>query len=151
MNREQMRLTEEALYAVKYLPRRIDELELAMEDVLPQSPGSVLKMVGRPVAKTPFDTSQTEAWGIRRATCNEAIELQAKKNLNETLRQWVDCLPHSDQSFVTLTYGQELPRRRVVRELGITDRQYYRIRERVVRTAWEEIRGLNGVIEMAVI
>ncbi len=150
MNKAEVRLTEDALYAVKDLPGRILELQLEVESLRPPAPGSVLKMTGRPVAKTPFDTSETETWGIKRATCHEARELQAKLELNQRIRQCVDEMPAQEQEFVRLVYGKELPRHHVGTKMGINPRQYYRLRQRVIERVWERIKDYS-MLEMAVV
>lgn len=151
MNQHQIRQCEDALYAIKYIPGRIMELQIELDAMIPPSPGSVLKMTGRPVAKTPFDTSETETWGIKRALSKEGQEMAAKQTLNSTLRQWVAELPAEEKEFVRLVYGKELPRHAVIRELDITLRKYYRLRERVIGQAWERIREHEPILDMATV
>ncbi len=149
MTNQQARLCEDALYAVKELPRHIWQLEIEIGAICPKSPGSVLKMTGRPVAKTPFDTSETETFGILRATCRQAQELGAKLRLNNTLRQMVTELPDREQQFVRLAYGKELQKSSVIKRMDINTRQYYRLRERVLRATWNRIKNMGAELDLA--
>ena len=150
INQTQVRIAEECLYTAKYLPKRIGDLQAYMRSVVPPSPGSVLKMVGRPVAKTPFDTSITERWAIRRACCDEAMELEAKMCLWYRLREFKAGLEGKEKEFVLLKYEKEKPVWSIVKEMGISERKYYRIRQDVVKQLWYQIRDMNGKIEIAV-
>ena len=150
MKNYQIRLCEECLYIKKHLPRRIADLEAYIDSIMPVTPGSVLKLVGRPVAKNPLDTSQTERWAIKRATCNEAAELTAKKLLSERLTCFLGSLREKDSRFVRLVYDRELPAQSVVREIDITYRTYYRTRKSVIIKAWEEIGDLENMLELGV-
>lgn len=151
MNQRQVRICEEALYSIKYLPGQIEALRIEVDSMLPQTPGSILKMTGRVVAKSPFDTSETEDWGIKRVISREGQELAAKQELNTVLRQWASELTEEDSRFVRLVYGKEWPRHTVIRELGITPRQYYRIRERILQQVWWRIKHLMHIMDMAVV
>ncbi len=150
INQTQVRLSEECLYAAKNLARRIGDLEAYMESVVPPSPGSVLKMVGRPVAKTPFDTSITERWAIRRVCCDEAVELEVKVWLYRELCEFRRKLTPVESEFVKLCYDHEMPPKSVTRRMGVNDRQYYRIRQRVIERFWDQIRGRERLLETAV-
>ena len=139
------------MYSIKYLPGQIEALRIEVDSMLPQTPGSILKMTGRVVAKSPFDTSETEDWGIKRVIAREGQELAAKQELNTVLRQWASELTEEDSRFVRLVYGKEWPRHTVIRELGITPRQYYRIRERILQQVWWRIKHLMHIMDMAVV
>lgn len=145
MNDREIRISEECLYMRKYLYGRIAELDIELETKLPQLPGSVLKMVGKPVAKTPLDTSQTESWGIYRATCREAVELSAKRRLHSILKDFKGELIFPENEFVKLKYEKELPPKRVKENMGITHTEYYTIRLRVLRNLWKVIRNINDI------
>ncbi len=150
INQHQARLCEECLYVRKHLPRRIVDLEVYIDSIMPPSPGSVLKLVGRPVAKTPLDTSQTERWALKRACCEEAEELTAKRELHARLGQFVGELKGKEAQFVRLVYDRELPVQSVVRELGVAYRTYSRLKQRIVVRAWDRLRDMNGQIELGV-
>ena len=150
INQQQFRLCEECLFIRKHLPRRIVDLEIYIESIMPPLPGSVLKLVGRPVAKNPFDTSQTERWAIKRACCEEAAELSAKRELHYQLDQFIGELKGKEAQFVRLVYDRELPVQSVVRELGIVYRTYSRLRQKVVIKVWDRLKSMNGQIELGV-
>lgn len=150
INQSQIRICEECLYIHKDLPRRIADLEAYIDSIMPVLPGSVLKLVGRPVAKTPLDTSQVERWAIKRATCNEAAELSAKKLLYERLNGFLGGLREKEARFVRLVYDREIPTRSVVKDLGITYRTYYRTRKSVLIKSWEDIGDLENILELGV-
>ncbi len=120
-----LKMVEEALYLYKYLPARISELEIEMDLLYPPSPGSVLKMTGRPMAKTPLDTSQTETWGIIRATCDTGQTLMAKTALRGALRGLQAILTQQEADYVHYRYGKELKRYQVLRRLGVGSHIYY--------------------------
>jgi hypothetical protein len=150
INPYQVRITEECLYSAKNLPRRIGDLQSHVDSIMPPLPGSVLKLVGRPVAKTPLDTSQTERWAIRRACCPEAEELAVKVWLWHRLQEFKSDLSIKEKEFIALKYDHEKPTKSVVREMGITERKYYRIRQNVVGQLWQQIRQKDGELEVAV-
>ena len=147
MNRK---LVEEALYAYKYLPRKIASLAIDVEQLIPPAPGSVLKMTGRPVAKTPFDTSETERWALRRATCREAVELEAKEALRELLREWQFTLSATEQEVLRLRYGKELKDYQALKRSSIPERSYYRNKERLLRSAEDCLRSADINVDLAV-
>ncbi len=120
-----LKMVEEALYLYKYLPARISELEIEMDLLYPPSPGSVLKMTGRPMAKTPLDTSQTETWGIIRATCDAGQALTAKTALRGALRGLQAILTQQEADYLYNRFGKELRRYQVMRRLGIGSYIYY--------------------------
>jgi len=143
MTHDQFKRAEECLYCYKYLTGRIARLEMEQDDIMPPSPGSVLKMVGRPVAKAPGDPSQTETWGILRATSRQAREITAKRQLQDIVRQLKNDLPIRDSEFIRLKYDKELPARSVMRELGIKKRAYHYLRERVLKRLWQRVSKID--------
>ncbi len=145
MNKNQIRLTEECLYARKFLYGKMQELAIALDAMVPKSPGSVLKMIGRPMAKTPMDTSETEHWGMLRATCGEAQELDAKLELYRTLETLRVKRLEPDSTLVKLLYDKERPPDIVKREMSINDRNYYMIRQRVLRQVWQKVRDIKKI------
>ena len=149
INRDEQYLVEECLYAHKYMTVRIGDLEALISAIMPPLPGSVLKMVGRPVAKTPFDTSQTERWGLRRATCSEAEEALAKKWVVTRLTTLKTELGPLESEYVRLLYDKELPARTVIRKMGLQERQFYRIRKRVLQKAWVYLHSIRHLLELA--
>jgi hypothetical protein len=150
INPYQVRITEACLYSAKELPRRIGDLQAHVDAIMPPLPGSVLKLVGRPVAKTPVDTSQTERWGIRRACCPEAEELAVKLWLWHRLQEFKSDLGVKEKEFIALKYDHEKPTKSIVREMGITERKYYHLKDRVVRKLWQYVQHRNGELEVGV-
>ena len=143
MTRQQELLAEECLYMRKYLLGKISELEIVVDTMLPPSPGSVLKMVGRPVAKTPMDTSKTELWGIIRACCIEAEELSAKRELLTAVETAKRHLKIEERAIVYHQYEKEKPAYMVRRDLNLKPRQYNSLRARLLRNVWQHV-GRNG-------
>lgn len=129
MNKQQC---EECLFAYKYLPRKMLELEIELSSKFPRTPGSVLKMVGRPVAKTPMDSSQTEQWGIYRATCRQAEELSAKRWLRQVLTDYQHDVTPTEKEILYWRYGKELPDARAIDKSGIPRRTYFRVKKQML-------------------
>jgi hypothetical protein len=150
INPYQVRITEACLYSAKELPRRIGDLQAHIDSIMPPLPGSVLKLAGRPVAKTPVDTSQTERWGIRRACCPEAEELAVKCHLYEKISEFISELRGRELEFVKLAYYMEFPPRKVSREMGMSERNYYLVRGKVLYRAWQHLKGIDDMLEVAV-
>jgi hypothetical protein len=149
MNWDNLRLTEACLFHRKRLPREIGDLEAEMETIMPPSPGSVLKMQGRPQAKAPGDPSQTETWGIIRATCPQSEQLAAKRWLYQILTEVRLGLDESCLAYTLQVYDKELPGQAVRRRLSLSHRQYYRLRDRVLRYTWSQICNAQSLIELA--
>jgi len=150
MSGNNIRQAEEALYMHKYLFGRIAELEIHVNAMLPTMPGSVLKMVGRPVAKTPMDTSETEQWGIIRATCEEAIEMDAKGKLKRKLDKFKSKLPDRERALVHELYDREQRPIRVRQNVGLTEREYHTMRQRILRKLCAQLQDVEDVFEIAV-
>jgi hypothetical protein len=142
LNNYDQGMIEEALFVYKLLPKQIAQLEIEMDCIFPPSPGSVLKMVGRPQAKAPQDTSQTESWGIHRATCQTAILLAAKILLRSALRGMAPLLSVREKEYVYLKYGKELHRLQVQRRMNIGSSGYYFLNKQVISKA-EAVISLN--------
>ena len=150
INDRQIRQAEEALYMHKYLFGRISALQIEIESIVPTMPGSVLKMVGRPVAKTPMDTSETERWGIIRATCKEGIEICAKEGLKKKLDAFKKTLSKEELNLIKELYDREQRPARVRERLNLSSREYYTIRQRILRKLWPYIEEVEDVFEIAV-
>lgn len=131
------------LYMYKYLPSRISQLEIAIDEMEPALPGSVLKIVGRPQAKTPLDTSATERLGIAIATCQEAEELSAKRHLREVLTEWQYTLSDKDLSIAEMVYGKELSLRRASQRLGLPFETCRRRKGYIVLSARNVLQGID--------
>ncbi len=151
MNYHQIRVAEECLYARKYLYGRCMELSIAMETMFPQLPGSIMKMIGKPQAKTPQYTSETERWGIIRATCDEAVELDAKTWLMNTLKTFKAGLSREDHQFIRYLYEKEHQPARVQSLLRINSQTYYTTRLRLLRKLWQELREHEDILDIAVL
>jgi hypothetical protein len=152
LNNYDQGMIEEALFVYKFLPKQIAQLEIEMDCIFPPSPGSVLKMVGRPQAKAPQDTSQTESWGIHRATCQIAILLAAKILLRESLRGLQQQLSTKEQDFVHLKYGKELHRFQVQRRMRFDYNGYRYINKIIIEKATNVIAlNMNSdLLELAI-
>jgi hypothetical protein len=152
MNYTQIRLAEECLYMRKYLYGRMQELCIVIDSIMPQGPGSVLKIVGKPVAKTPIDTSETEKWGILRATCREAVELEAKMKLFNEIATFRSGLNDQEKEMIGLLYEKEYPVVKVKTMMGLSHKSYHALRMKVLRCLWRRIYYLGEeVLESAVI
>ncbi len=149
MNWDNLQLTEACLYHRKRLPREIGDLEAEMETIMPPSPGSVLKMQGRPQAKAPGDPSQTETWGIIRATCPQSEQLAAKRWLYQILTEVRLGLDESCLAYVLQVYDRELPRHVARQRLSLTYMQHTRVRQEVLHQTWQQIAKAQDLAEFA--
>lgn len=115
----------------------------APDYIMPQTSTSIIKM-GQGSTKTPFDTSQTEKWGIKRAELVERRAARIKRKLLDK-RRWRDAikearelLNHEESQIVWLKYDLEKSHKETQRALergGIymSEQKYYRIRERIIK------------------
>lgn len=121
---------------------------MIMDEMIPASPGSVLKMTGRPVAKNPFDTSETETWGIMRATSPQSVELTIKTWLHDLINELYKELPENEKEFVILQYDKESTPRRVMEELRLPERKYYRLKDKLLDKTWSYLYPIENHIEI---
>ncbi len=143
-------ICEECLFLRKYLYGRMQELSLHIDTIEPTLPGSVLKLVGRPQAVTPLDTSKTEAVALKRACCPEAEELHAKQMLYDALSEARNSRTNIDNAFVKFYYDKELPSNRVKSKLGIDSMTFHNMKRRVIRSTWLHVKHLRHVLDLAI-
>lgn len=150
--------TEKLLYDYKTFNAAIRVLEAERkrllgplsEDIMPPLGTSVVKL-GQGSTKTPFDTSQTERWGIKRAEMAiRRMEEVDKELLN--LYRWRDGIREArktltplQQEFVKLKYDQEKTRWETWSEIkqiivATSESSYHRLRR-------ETLRQVNRVLE----
>lgn len=129
------RQVERLLYDYKYLDQAISNLEAELEAIMPQTTASLIK-IGQGSTKTPFDTSQTERWGIKRAESPRAVRLQAmlaeKRRHKEAIFGVKEQLSEEENRFILLRYDKELPHEEIAEILHMESRNYYRYRKRII-------------------
>ncbi len=122
---------EAMLYDYKYLDQAIANLEAELEAILPQTSTSVIK-VGQGSTKTPFDTSQTERWGIKRAESRLRARLLEKKRHRAAIKAAREQLTDEENTFVWLRYDKEKQHKEIWEAMHMEGRSYYRFRRRVI-------------------
>lgn len=125
------RQVETMLYDYKYLDQAIATLEAELEAIMPQTSTSVVK-VGQGSTKTPFDTSPTERYGIRRAESRLRVKLLEKRRHKEAIKGARERLSDEENTFVWLRYDHEKPHQEIWEEMHMERRNYYRFRRRVI-------------------
>ncbi len=150
MNIQQQKIAEDCLIMAKYIPGRLHALQMEVEEMVPPNPGSVLKLTGRPMAKTPCDTSITERWGIIRATSPQAMEITAKHLMHGILTNAVDTMDPKHREMVRVRYGRELTDGSAMKIIRASPRQYYRIKKAVLQKVWDAIDPLRNMIDLAI-
>lgn len=122
---------EAMLYDYKYLDQAIANLEAELEAIMPQTSTSVVRL-GQGSTKTPFDTSQTERWGIRRAESKLRVKLQEKRRHRSAIKAVREQLTDEENTFVWLRYDHEKPHKEIWEALHMEERNYFRFRRRVI-------------------
>jgi hypothetical protein len=144
------RKTERLLYDYKTFDSAIRVLEAEKEALkqpapdymMPQTSTSIVKM-GQGSTKTPFDTSQTERWGIKRAELVERRrarinrKLLDKKRWQEGIREARKLLNHEESQIIWLKYDLEKSHRETwlaLQKAGLcmSEMTYYAKREKIV-------------------
>ena len=130
------RQVEKLLYDYKYLDQAIANLEAELEAIMPQTSTSVVKL-GQGSTKTPFDTSQTERWGIKRADSRLRAKLLEKRRHKKAIKAAREQLSDEENTFVWLRYDHEKPHDEVMEALEsrghpYSRRSYYRMRRDVI-------------------
>jgi len=138
------RRTEELLREYKYMETDIKnlqaELDRAKEDLLPNYSTDHVK-VGAGNAKTPFDTSSTERYGIRLAENREVKGLEGllKDTITRynTLREIRSILDKDELHFVWLRYDKEKSHTQTMMALSeigacMSRATYFRFRQMVI-------------------
>ena len=130
------RQVEKLLYDYKYLDQAIANLEAELEAIMPQTSTSVVKL-GQGSTKTPFDTSQTERWGIKRAESRLRARLLEKKRHRAAIKAAREQLTDEENTFVWLRYELEKTHDEVMEALEsrgqpYSRRQYFYMRKRII-------------------
>ncbi len=125
------RQVEKLLYDYKYLDQAITTLEAELAAIMPQTSTSVVK-VGQSTTKTPFDTSQTERWGIKRAESRLREKLLEKRRHKKAIKGAREQLSDEENTFVWLRYDKEKPHKEIWEAMHMEGSSYYRFRRRVV-------------------
>jgi len=137
---------ERLLYDYKYLDQAIANLEAELEAIMPQTSTSVVKL-GQGSTKTPFDTSQTERWGIRRAESRLRARLLEKRRHKKAIKAVREQLTDEENTFVWLRYDKEKTHDEVMEALEkkghpYSRRSYFRMRRDVIN----EIARYMGIL-----
>jgi hypothetical protein len=150
LNKERRKLVEECFYAKKYIPGKMRALAEILDDMFPQTSNSVVKMIGKPHAKTPLDTSVTERWGIKRATCDEAMEYEAKRKLLKHIKLIMDMLTIQEVLLVNCKYDREMSIYEIMRELHVSRATYFRLKNSALNKAWGYLRLIEKELKTAI-
>ena len=137
---------ERLLYDYKYLDQAIANLEAELEAIMPQASTSVVRL-GQGSTKTPFDTSQTERWGIKRADSRLRARLLEKKRHKKAIKAAREQLTDEENTFVWLRYDKEKTHDEVMEALEkkghpYSRRSYFRMRRDVIN----EIARYMGIL-----
>jgi RinA family phage transcriptional activator len=119
---------ERLLYDYKYLDQAIANLEAELEAIMPQTSTSVVKL-GQGSTKTPFDTSQTERWGIRRAESRLRARLLEKRRHKKAIKAVREQLTDEENTFIWLRYDHEKAHEEIWEALHMSRAQYFRFRK----------------------
>lgn len=126
------RQVEVMLYDYKYLDQAIATLEAELEAIMPQTSTSLVK-VGQGSSKTPFDTSSTEQWGIKRAESQLRVKLLEKRRHKAAIKGAREQLTDEENTFVWLRYDHEKQHREIWEALHMEERSYFRFRRKVIK------------------
>ncbi len=137
---------ERLLYDYKYLDQAIANLEAELEAIMPQASTSVVKL-GQGSTKTPFDTSQTERWGIKRANSRLRTKLLEKRRHRAAIKAAREQLSDEENIFIWLRYDKEKAHDEVMEALEkkghpYSRRSYFRMRRDVIN----EIARYMGIL-----
>ena len=140
-------IVEAMLYDYKYLDQAIANLEAELEAIMPQTSTSVVKL-GQGSTKTPFDTSQTERWGIKRADSRLRARLLEKRRHKKAIKAAREQLSDEENTFVWLRYDKEKTHDEVMEALEkkghpYSRRQYFYMRKQIIN----KIARYIGILE----
>ena len=143
--------TEKILYEYKTFDAAIRVLEAERtrllgplsEDIMPPLGTSVVKL-GQGSTKTPFNTSQTERYGIKRAEISTRglgrveSKLLKLKRQRDSIREARQTLPEIEQQFVWLKYDLEKTHRETRNALkqitvSMSESTYFRLRQKTLK------------------
>jgi DNA-directed RNA polymerase specialized sigma subunit len=138
---------EAMLYDYKYLDQAIANLEAELEAIMPQTSTSVVKL-GQGSTKTPFDTSQTERWGIKRADSRLRARLLEKRRHKKAIKAVREQLTDEENTFIWLRYDHEKTHDEVMEALEsrghpYSRRQYFYMRKQIIN----KIARYMGILE----
>ena len=126
------RQVENLLYDYKYLDQAIATLEAELEAIMPQTSTSLVKL-GQGSTKTPFDTSPTERYGIRRAESRLRVRLMEKRRHKQAIKGAREQLTDEENTFVWLRYDHEKQHQEIWEALHMEERSYFRFRRKVIK------------------
>ena len=140
-------IVEAMLYDYKYLDQAIANLEAELEAIMPQTSTSVVKL-GQGSTKTPFDTSQTERWGIKRADSRLRARLLEKRRHKKAIKAAREQLTDEENTFIWLRYDKEKTHDEVMEALEsrghpYSRRQYFYMRKQIIN----KIARYMGILE----
>ena len=122
------RQVEDLLYDYKYLDQAIATLEAELEAIMPQTSTSVVKL-GQGSTKTPFDTSPTERYGIKRADSRLRARLLEKRRHKKAIKAAREQLTDEENTFIWLRYDHEKAHEEIWEALHMSRAQYFRFRK----------------------
>lgn len=130
------RQVEAMLYDYKYLDQAIATLTAELEAIMPQTSTSVVRL-GQGSTKTPFDTSQTERYGIRRAESRLRVKLLEKRRHKAAIKGAREQLTDEENTFVWLRYDKEKTHDEIMQAFEDQGKpcsraQYFRFRKDVI-------------------
>ena len=125
------RQVEDLLYDYKYLDQAIATLEAELEAIMPQTSTSVVKL-GQGSTKTPFDTSPTERYGIKRADSRLRARLLEKRRHKKAIKAAREQLTDEENTFIWLRYDHEKAHEEIWEALHMSRAQYFRFRKDVI-------------------
>lgn len=126
------RQVEAMLYDYKYLDQAIATLAAEMDAIMPQTSTSVVRL-GQGSTKTPFDTSQTERYGIRRAESKLREKLLEKHRHKAAIKGAREQLTDEENTFIWMRYDHEKPHQEIWEALHMEERSYFRFRRKVIK------------------
>ena len=141
------RQVERLLYDYKYLDQAIENLTAELESIMPQTSTSVVRL-GQGSTKTPFDTSQTERWGIKRAESKLRARLLEKRRHKKAIKAAREQLTDEENTFIWLRYDKEKTHDEVMEALEsrghpYSRRQYFYMRKQIIN----KIARYMGILE----
>ena len=140
-------IVEAMLYDYKYLDQAIENLTAELESIMPQTSTSVVRL-GQGSTKTPFDTSQTERWGIKRAESKLRARLLEKRRHKKAIKAAREQLTDEENTFIWLRYDKEKTHDEVMEALEsrghpYSRRQYFYMRKQIIN----KIARYMGILE----
>lgn len=126
----------------KHMPSWIRILERELDELLPQQSASVAKP-GAGVGYSPHSTSQTEAYGIRRAESVVREELSYCRRLYGAQAEARDMLTLMQGEIVRLRYDLRMSAKEIQSKLFISESTYKREKRKAIMTVWRCIKHIR--------